>query len=269
MNNIKYRLNKGGNYIKKKIYYFILIFVFIIISLILINNKIAKINNKEIMQSNTSDKSNNESSKTMENDIAESDYIKVDEPIFTYQEIPENILEKMIGNSIPRESIDKVNIEELAYLNITYLGFDKESHIGEMIVNKNLAEEVIDIFKEVYMKKYPIEKIRLIDEYGADDEKSMEDNNTSAFCYRDISNTNNLSNHAKGCAIDINPLYNPYVVKTFVSPTNAAKYVDRTIAEKGIIQKGDDLYNAFIKRNWTWGGEWKNPKDYQHFEKSY
>lgn len=173
----------------------------------------------------------------------------------------------MIGNSIPEKEKNKVNIEALSYLKITYWGFDEKTHIGEMIVNKKLAKEVLDIFKEIYEKKYPIEKIKLIDEYDANDENSMKNNNTSAFCYRKIANTGKVSKHSLGTAIDINPLYNPYIVGNNISPVNASKYVDRTINKKGIIKRKDDLYNAFIKRGWTWGGEWKGKKDYQHFEK--
>ena len=125
---------------------------------------------------------------------------------------------------------------------------------------------MVDIFKELYEEKYPIEKIRLIDEYDAIDEKSMEDNNTSAFCYRVIEGTNKLSNHAKGCAIDINPLQNPQVINGIAYPKKAEQYVDRTLSMKGMIKKGDSIYKAFIKRGWSWGGDWKNP-DYQHFEK--
>ena len=188
------------------------------------------------------------------------------EEVFTCSNIPENILNKMIGNSIPNNS--KVNIETLSYLKITYWGFDEKSHIGEMIVNKDLAYEVLDIFKEVYDKRYPIEKMKLIDEYGANDEKSMSDNNTSCFCYRVVANTNTLSKHSLGKSIDINPLYNPYIVKNNISPANSSKYANRNINEKGMIKKGDNLYNAFIKRGWSWGGNWKGKKDYQHFEKN-
>ena len=171
--------------------------------------------------------------------------------VFISSDIPQNIYEKMIGNSIPENSVENVDISKLSYLKIAYWGFDDKSHIGEMIVNKVVAQEVLDIFNE----------------YGADDEKSMEDNNTSAFCYRKISNTNKLSNHSLGMSIDINPLYNPYVTKNYILPTNANIYFNRNIDVKGIIKKEDDLYNAFIKRGWKWGGEWKNKKDYQHFEK--
>lgn len=185
--------------------------------------------------------------------------------IFTSEPIPDDIYGKMIGKSIPKEGL--VNRDDLAYLKIGYYGFDGEYHLGDMIVAKEIADEVLDIFKELYNKKYPIEKIRLIDEYDANDELSMSDNNTSAFSYRLIEGSDKLSNHAKGIAIDINPLMNPMVKGEVVSPKGGYDYLNREDIKKGMIIKGDAAYEAFTKRGWTWGGDWKSLKDYQHFEK--
>ena len=189
------------------------------------------------------------------------------EPIFSYSNIPSEVKEKMIGYSMPED--EPIKFDSLSFLKLSYYGFDDKTHIGEMIVNKEVAAEVVDIFKELYEAKYPIEKINLIDEYNADDEISMQDNNTSSFCYRTIAGTNKISNHGKGVAIDINPLYNPHVNTSTnkVSPTTATKFIDRDDIIKGMIVENDPCYNAFIKRGWTWGGYWKNP-DYQHFEKN-
>lgn len=186
-------------------------------------------------------------------------------PLFEVQNIPDNIYEKMIGNSIPdKDSVDK---DSLDYLKVTYYGFDNKSHIGDMVVSKKVSKEVIDIFKELYENKYPIEKVSIIDNYGADDELSMSDNNTSSFCYRVVDGSKVLSNHSKGLAIDINPLINPMVKNGVVSPKKGQDYIERNENIKGMIKKGDACYNAFTKRGWTWGGEWSNLKDYQHFEK--
>ena len=92
--------------------------------------------------------------------------IIVNESVFKSSKIPDYIYEKMLGNSIPLKYKEDVNIENLSYLQITYFGFDNETHIGEMIVNKNVAKDVLEIFEELYEIRYPIEKIRLIDEYG-------------------------------------------------------------------------------------------------------
>ena len=184
------------------------------------------------------------------------------EPIFRAREVPNDIYEKMVGNSIPYSEKESVDIKTLSLLNVTHYGFD-----GEMVVNSKLAGDVLEIFKELYEIKYPIEKIKLIDEYEANDELSMSDNNTSCFCYRVVSGTKTLSNHALGTAIDINPLYNPYVANGKVSPASATLYVDRTLDYNHKINKDSEIYKIFIKHGWSWGGDWKNKKDYQHFEK--
>lgn len=120
----------------------------------------------------------------------------IDKTVFTAQEIPNHIYENMLGKSIPLEYKNSVDINSLSYLQVTYFGFDNQTHIGEIIVNVQLANDVLEIFQELYEIKYPIEKIKLIDEYNADDELSMSDNNTSCFCYRPISGTSKISNHA-------------------------------------------------------------------------
>ncbi len=239
----------------------VIVTIFTIITLILIiyNSKEEK-NNSAILENNRKRRENIKTTQT-------NSKIENKEEIYTSSKIPDSIFQKMLGKSIPLKSKDKVNIDNLSYLKITYWGFDNKKHVGEMIIHKKLAQEVLEIFKEVYEKRYPIEKICLIDDYEANDEKSMKENNTSAFCYRVVANTNTISNHSKGIAIDINPLYNPYIVGNYISPATASKYVNRKLETKGMIKKGDDLYNAFIKRGWTWGGNWSNKKDYQHFEK--
>lgn len=121
--------------------------------------------------------------------------------------------------------------------------------------------------KNCTKKKFPIEKIRLIDEYKGSDDLSMKNNNTSAFNTRMIAGKKQLSNHSYGVAIDINPVQNPEVRGIKVRPGNAKAYANRQIVRKGMIIKGDACYSAFKKRDWSWGGEWKNIKDYQHFEK--
>lgn len=189
------------------------------------------------------------------------------EPVFSSQKIPNYIYENMLGKSIPLESKDNVDISSLAYLQVSYFDFNNKSNIGEIIVNSKLADDVLKIFKELYEIKYPLEKIKLIDEYNGNDELSMSDNNTCSFCYRVVSGTNKLSKHANGTAIDINPLYNPYVKQNCISPVSGKLYANRNINNKYQIDKSDELYKIFIKHGWSWGGDWSNKKDYQHFEK--
>jgi hypothetical protein len=111
---------------------------------------------------------------------------------------------------------------------INHIGFDGQTHRGALIVHEDLVTEVIAIFEQLHQLRYPIEKIRAVNHYpGADDELSMEDNNTSAFNCRGIPGTRRWSQHAYGRAIDLNPLLNPYINRTGAfQPKNAAPYLD-------------------------------------------
>ena len=199
-------------------------------------------------------------------------------PVWTIQDIPANVAERIKGSSWKEGC--PVPIEGLAYLQLSYWGFDdRVHHDGELIVNRDVAEEVLAIFKDLYKHQFPIEKIRLIDDYGGRDDPSMEDNNTSAFNCRPITGASaGFSLHSYGTAIDINPRINPYVkivdgVRT-ISPTNGEMFADRNSGHKGMIKEGNEnpCYKAFVKRGWTWGGtkSWLSKRcnlDYQHFQK--
>lgn len=156
------------------------------------------INNQNSDNLNT-DKSKDIPSSKTENNTSKpkNSSNKQENGTFISKGIPDNIYKKMLGKSIPTEYKDKVDLKTLRYLQISYFGFDGKVYIGEMIVNAKLSNDVLEIFKELYNIKYPIEKIRLIDEYNADDNLSMSDNNTSCFCYRVVPGSTKLSNHAK------------------------------------------------------------------------
>jgi len=136
-------------------------------------------------------------------------------------------------------------------------------------VHEDLAAEVVAIFEQLLQLRYPIDKIRTADNYpGADDELSMEDNNTSAYNCRDIPGTGRWSQHAFGKAIDLNPLLNPEIDGTgALQPKNAGPYLDRNRADPGLLHGGDPIVRAFTDRGWRWGGDWRTPIDYQHFER--
>ena len=157
----------------------------------------------------------------------------------------------------------------LRRVNVDHIGFDGQTHRGELIVHEDLVPDVIAIFEQLYRLGYPVEKIRTVDHYSdADDELSMEDNNTSAFNCRTIPGTNEWSPHAYGRAIDINPLVNPCLYASgYFEPQNAAAYLDRSRTDPGLLHNGDPAVHAFTDRGWRWGGDWAAPFDYQHFER--
>ncbi len=168
---------------------------------------------------------------------------------FTISPIPDDIFAKMQGKSFKDNCT--VPREDLRYLKVLHVGFDGKTHIGELVVNRLIADDVLDIFKQLYEAGYEIEKIRLIDKYDADDEKSMRDNNSSAFNFRYISYSTKLSKHALGLAVDINTLYNPYVKyvdgRRNVEPANAEKYTDRSIEFPHKIDHDDLCYKVFAE----------------------
>lgn len=188
-------------------------------------------------------------------------------PSFEVQSIDKKTEQRINGISWREGS--PVAMDDLRYVEVSYWGFDGKGHTGELIVNKAVAKEITDIFKELYDEKFAIERIKLVDEYAADDTKSMEDDNTSAFNYREVEGKpGKLSMHAYGLAIDINPVQNPYIYKDEISPEAGKAYEDRTDIREGMITQNDTCYKAFTSRGWTWGGDWKYEKDYQHFQKS-
>ncbi len=179
--------------------------------------------------------------------------------------VPDDVRERIMG--ITYKDNSEIQLDDLSYLNIRYLDFSHNIADGEMIVHKSLAKEVLEIFEMLFEAEYEIEKIRLCDEYNGDDELSMADNNSSAFNFRNVAGTHELSMHALGRAIDINPLYNPYIVGDKISPANSAKYVNRGADFDHKIDHHDLAFKVFSCKGWHWGGDWTNSKDYQHFYK--
>lgn len=189
--------------------------------------------------------------------------------LFYSTEISSEIQNRIAGVSYQEN--DTIALSDLRYIRVLYYGFDGEPHIGELIVNQKIEADILEIMKELYENQYPIEKMVLIDEYEADDENSMADNNTSAFNYRSINGSTKLSKHSLGLAIDINPRYNP-CVRTIdgelsVEPANGNTYTDRTQEFPYKINENDLCYRLFTEHGFTWGGNWNSLKDYQHFEK--
>lgn len=200
-------------------------------------------------------------------DSAEQPYT-MDE--FYVSEISDEIFARIYGKSYKEDCF--VPREDLRYLHLLYKDANGNTQTGEMIVNAYIASDVLEIFKTLYEADYPFERIELVDEYEADDDLSILNNNTSAFNFRCIGSSNKISKHGLGLAIDINPFYNPYVKKVNgvmqADPEAATEYMDRSRDFIYKIDENDLLYRLFTQKGFIWGGSWKNIKDYQHFEVS-
>lgn len=159
-----------------------------------------------------------------------------------------------------------VGPDGLRRVELDYLGFDGAIHRGALVVGKDVVDGVIEVFAALMGLRYPIAKMQTVEHYpGADDELSMRDNNTSGFNCRPLGS--GWSEHAYGRAVDVNPLVNPYRdASGDLQPKTAARYLDRTRDDLGLLHADDAAVHAFTDRGWRWGGAWRNPVDYQHFE---
>lgn len=147
-----------------------------------------------------------------------------------------------------KEGDDIISFNNLRYVRVLYWGIDDEIHEGEMVVNESVAEDVIEIFKELFSKKYKISQMKLIDCYDTDYKKSISNNNTVSFYMFDNCSTLEEKYHSLGLAIDINPLFNDYL-------SNAQTSQEETISNEMTIKAKDICHSAFISRGWTWGGD--------------
>lgn len=160
-----------------------------------------------------------------------------------------------------------VGLQDLRLVTVTHWGFDGRPRSGELVVHATHAERIRRVFAELFAARFPIEQVRLVDEFGGDDDRSMAANNTSAFNCRRAFGSTRWSRHAYGRAIDVNPLRNPYVTSSGVYPPAGREFVRRDGSVQGVIIARGPVVQAFARAGWRWAGAWVNP-DYQHFSSS-
>ena len=188
---------------------------------------------------------------------------------FAAEPIPDGVWQRMQGKTYKENPY--IGRDDLRHIRALHWDYDNQMHVGEMIVNKEIADRVVSILRQLFDAKYPIQRMLLPDVYDADDETQMRDNNSSSFCYRAIAGSSKLSKHARGLAIDINTLYNPYYKgrddgTRFIQPATAADYCDRTWDFPYKIDHDDLCFRLFTEAGFEWGGDWTSCKDFQHFE---
>ncbi len=210
----------------------------------------------------------------------ENHYASIENPF----PLPRQIRTKIDG--VSWNSSCPISMDDLSYIQPHFFDFNGNSSRGEMIVHKSVAAEAFEIFSNLHENRFPIEKMKLIDDYGGKDEPSVIDNNSSAFVSRKITNAGaknptKFSYHAYGLAIDINPKINPFVeceektkdnwviLENSVIPKTATQFLDRNQKYPGIVHKDEFCYNLFISKGWSWGGNWTTLKDWQHFQKDF
>jgi hypothetical protein len=157
--------------------------------------------------------------------------------------------------------------EQLRTIRLSYWGFDARTHVGSLVVNRRVTNDVISVFRRLYAARFPIRRMVPVSAYRGSDDDSMAADNTSGFnCRRAVGSTTGAwSLHAYGLAIDVNPIENPYLTHGRVLPPAGRRYLDRTRLRPGMAVAGGILVRSFESRGWNWGGRWTRTPDYQHF----
>jgi hypothetical protein len=156
---------------------------------------------------------------------------------------------------------------QLRRLRLRYWGFDRQAHLGTLVVNARAVTPLVRVFARLYSARFPIRRMRPIDAYGGSDERSLNADNTAAFnCRRAVaSGPKRWSVHAYGLAIDVNPVENPYVEGGRVHPRAGRAYLNRSRVRRGMAVRRGLLVRSFAAVGWLWGGRWTGTPDYQHF----
>ncbi len=197
---------------------------------------------------------------------------------FTISEITEDSDVYAFINGKSYRVQTSIPLGNLRYLKLIHWNYDGVPQVGEIIVNRAIAEDVIDIFKNLYLQKYEIYSMRLVDNYWTGDPNdsdtaSMNANNTSSFNDRKVDYNGSTSRHSYGMAIDVNPRENPYVLYDgsgnayTTQDEEAVTYMDRRNLRPHMMTNDDLCVKLFKEKGFRWGGDWSSLKDYQHFDK--
>jgi len=160
-----------------------------------------------------------------------------------------------------------VGPSQLREIHMAYWGFDARPHLGSMVVNQGVVGQVVEVFRTLYDKRFPIWEMVPEDAYGGNDNRAAAADDTSGFnCrYAVAPGPPKWSVHAYGEAIDVNDVQNPYVDGATIIPPAGRGYLDRSDVRPGMAVPGGTLVEAFASVGWYWGGRWAASPDYQHF----
>jgi D-alanyl-D-alanine carboxypeptidase-like protein len=156
------------------------------------------------------------------------------------------------------------HFDTLAYLSIAHVTMEGGVARGELVVAAAIASRTIELFRRLYALGFPIRRMQLVDEFGASDDASMAADNTSAFNFRVVAGTDVLSQHARGLAIDINPVENPWRKPERILPPAGEAFADRTQVRPGMIVRPGPIVATFDELGWEWGGDWRHAFDDHH-----
>ncbi|WP_235561987.1 M15 family metallopeptidase [Marmoricola sp. Leaf446] len=157
---------------------------------------------------------------------------------------------------------------DLAWVRLTFRGFDGERHTGELLVAARVAEDLVGVFRRLWEARFPMEELRITRRDELDAPPTGDGNTTGALACRPVRGSSVTSQHALGLAVDVNPFQNPYRRGDDVLPELASAYLDRDRVRPGVITPDGPVVAAFAAIGWEWGGDWRTLEDYQHFSEN-
>lgn len=162
--------------------------------------------------------------------------------------------ESLIKRKVPQEIV-----KNIALVDIDFRGYNNKIYHGQIIIHKDLVSSISKIFQRILLETdFPITSLIPLSLFDWNDLTSIKYNNSGAFNWRKVAGSGEISDHAIGCAIDINPLQNPWKRKGFVSHKH-------DVLKRGSLHSHSSVVKIFKEGGWKWGGDWKNSKDWQHF----
>ena len=153
----------------------------------------------------------------------------------------------------------------LAWLRLTFWGFDARRHTGELLVNTGAADDLDLVFRQLWQARFPLEQVLIVRSLDEEAPPTGDGNGTGSFVCRATTGGTSFSQHAYGLALDVNTFQNPYEEDGLVLPERASSYLERDRVRPGMITADGPVVAAFREIGWSWGGEWNTLKDYQHF----
>jgi hypothetical protein len=165
-----------------------------------------------------------------------------------------------------------VGVDGLAWIRLTFWGFDDRRHTGELLANASVADDLVTVFRTLYRDRFPIEQMVIETRADLHAPPTGDGNATGSFSCRPTVGATTYSQHAYGLAVDVNTFQNPYVKgegpDEVVLPELASAYLDRDRVRPGMIEPDGPVVRAFADIGWGWGGDWQSLKDYQHFSQN-
>lgn len=165
-----------------------------------------------------------------------------------------------------------VSLSGLRLLTVTYTGFDRREHTGELVVNGAAAGKLEHVFRQLHRLRFPIRHIGFADFYGPRAARPRDGDVTASFeCRQAVPSpcsggmrSGHWSMHAYGLAVDLNPTENPYIGCGQSRDPATRPFRDRSHRRRGMV--GGRVVAAFRSVGWGWGGSWTgSTKDYMHF----